>query len=99
MSIRVAFVSKQLSRNPMDGVAVYSANIISELRKLGVTVYEVWPGATFTGKWPIYNLHALKYIVNLLKEKKLTLYMVMQLMVFSCLPWKAFPTFSRYIRY
>ncbi|MEM2261575.1 MAG: glycosyltransferase family 4 protein [Ignisphaera sp.] len=73
MSIRVAFVSKQLSRNPMDGVAVYSANIISELRKLGVTVYEVWPGATFTGKWPIYNLHALKYIVNLLKEKKINI--------------------------
>lgn len=70
---RIAFISKQLSRNPMDGVAVYNANIIAELRKLGVTVYEVWPGSSFTNKWPFYNLYALKYVTNLLKEGKVNI--------------------------
>jgi len=43
-AIKVAFISWHLVKDekPRDGVAVYNVNILSELRKLGVEVYEIW---------------------------------------------------------
>ncbi|MEL9909404.1 MAG: glycosyltransferase family 4 protein [Desulfurococcaceae archaeon] len=69
--MKVAFVSTQLSVNPTDGVAVYCSNIASELRKLGVDVYEIWSEKGFRKRWPVYNLYAFKKISDLVKSKQI----------------------------
>lgn len=69
--ISVAFISNQLSKEPMDGVSVYNMAIISKLRDLGVTVYEIWPNRGLTGKWPFYNISSFRQTTSLYRQQKI----------------------------
>ena len=74
-SIRVAFISWHLIKDeePRDGVAVYNANIISGLRKLGAEVHEIWKEGGIKGLWPIYNILAFHKVSKLIKERKVNI--------------------------
>jgi len=75
-AIKVAFISWHLVKDekPRDGVAVYNVNILSELRKLGVEVYEIWREKSgIKGLWPFYNVMALYKVSKLIKKNKINI--------------------------
>lgn len=72
-TLSVAFVSKQLSRNPMNGVAVYNAGIISGLRGNNVNVCEIWPKAGLCGILPVYTFLSFHETMQLFKKNRVNI--------------------------
>jgi hypothetical protein len=72
-SINVAFISKHLSKRPVNGVAVYDDNILRALKELAINVYGIWPAKGLCGTWPFYNLISFCQLTKLAKQKRINI--------------------------